>query len=100
MMTTMTQRDKKVRAALFDALWEELESFQDWEVLEGRAGAIACVEIDGVFYYTTTEFFDGVPEGEKIDDFLDGLCEEALGRICEGPTAEVASLLFWQTYHY
>lgn len=100
MMTTMTEPDKKVRAALFDALWEKLEGYQDWEVLEGRAGARACVEIDGVFYYAATEFFDEVPEGEKIDAFLEDLCTAALGRICEGRTESDASLLFWQTYHY
>ena len=100
MTTTMTALDKKVRDALDALLWEQLEGFQDWEVLEGRAGACACVGIDGVFYFTKTAFFDEVPEGEKIDAFLEDLCEVALGRICEGPTAEVASLLFWQTYRY
>lgn len=68
MMTTTEVRD-----ALFDAIWEKLEGFQDWEVLEGRAGASACVEIDGTFFFTKTEFFDEVPEGEKIDSFLEDL---------------------------
>ncbi len=98
MMTT--KLDEKVRDALFDALWEQLDGFPDWEVLEGRAGACACVAMGGVFHFTKTAPFDEVPEGEKIDPFLESLCEEALGRICEGLTAEDASLLFWQKYHY
>ena len=81
----------KAKAELMDQLWTMFEGFSDEEITQGAA-AEGAVEIDGVWFYTATDFTDGMTG--DIDKQLEALCEAALEEIADGQTREEATAEF------
>lgn len=81
----------KAKAELMNQLWTMFEGFSDEEITQGVA-AEAAVEIDEVWFYTATDFTDGMTG--DIDKQLEDLCEAAIEEMTDGHTREEAKAEF------